>query len=176
MDQAIATGIIAAASVLLGVVVGRVLESRSETRTWWRGQRRDAYAGLLVSEQRFQHLIVTESTASARAGWLAVQEAAALVDLVAPDEVAEAAKQFVARSRRYWEALGAQATEGTIEAGLQRIQDRDDALAERIRWRRTFVEVAKTDLLSRRTWGRLQRFGAITGPRPSSVGTGTEQT
>ncbi len=156
MEQAIATAIITAAAVLLGVVVGRLLESRSESRRWWRDQRRNAYAQLLICEQRFTHFSSIEELnrredQDVKNAWLAVQEAAALVDLVAPDSVAKAAKQFVVASRRYWvarEAIG-KPPDASLAAGLSTAQTADKASDNRITARHDYVEAAKKDLRRR---------------------------
>jgi hypothetical protein len=156
MDQAVATAMIAAVAVLLGVVIGRFLETKDESRRWWRDQRRAAYSQLLSSQQEFVHITsIAEldrgETQDVRTAWLATQQAASSVELAAPDHVAAAAKEFVATTRRYYGALKTvrMGTNPSVAAGLSAAQAADQAMDEVITARHTFVEAARKDLLRR---------------------------
>jgi hypothetical protein len=153
---AIIAATLAALIALIGVVVGRLLERRTESQRWWRTQRRDAYAKLLICQQRFRHLVSLSEAERGegqdiKAVWLAVQEATALVDLVAPEGVSKSAKDFVVASRRYYLAVVAIPSTGdqALAAGLAAAQAADEASNLAIVARHTFVENARADLLHR---------------------------
>jgi len=152
-DQGIATATITAVAVLLGVVIGRLLESRAGSRRWWRDQRRAAYWQLLSCQQEFFHVTgLGESdrgeSPNITTAWLAVQQAVSAVELVAPDNVAKAAKLLGVAVRRNYVVLSALRSGGEVE-GVPPAEAAQKASDNVIVARGEFVEVAKKDLMRR---------------------------